>query len=33
MYIYLNVCKQITHDEFLLLPNNTWNHLIVQTND
>ena len=27
MHIYLNVCKQMTGIELLLLYNNTWNHL------
>ena len=29
MYIYSNVCKQITDIKLLLLHNNTWNHLNV----
>ena len=29
MYIYWNVCKQMTDVKFLLLHNNTWNHLTV----
>ena len=29
MYIYLNECKQMTDDKFLLLDSNTWNHLTV----
>ena len=27
MYIYLNVCKQMTDVELLQLHRNTWNHL------
>ena len=30
MYIYLNVCKQMTDVKLLLLYNNTWNGLSVQ---
>ena len=29
MYIYLNVCKQMTDVKLLLLYSNTWNHLTV----
>ena len=29
MYIYLNVCKQMTDVKLLLLHSNTWNHLTV----
>ena len=29
MYIYLNVCKQMTDVKLLVLYNNTWNHLNV----
>ena len=29
MYIYLNVCKQMTDDNLLLLHSNAWNHLPV----
>ena len=29
MYIYLNVCKQMTDIQLLLLHSNTWNHLTV----
>ena len=29
MYIYLNVCKQMTDVKLLLLHNNTWNNLTV----
>ena len=29
MYIYLNVCKQMTDVKLLLSDNNTWNHLTV----
>ena len=29
MYIYLDVCKQMTDVELLLLHGKTWNHLIV----
>ena len=29
MYIYLNVCKQMTDVKFLMLYNNTLNHLIM----
>ena len=27
MYIYLNVCKQMTDIKLLLLRSNAWNHL------
>ena len=30
MYIYLNVCKQMTNVKLLLLHSNTWNHLTVK---
>ena len=30
MYIYLNVCKQMTDIKLLLLHSNTWNHLTVR---
>ena len=30
MYIYLNVCKQMTDVKLLLLYSNTWNHLTVR---
>ena len=33
MYIHLNECKQMTDVKLLLLHSNSWNHLIVQTND
>ena len=29
MYIYSNVCKQMTDVKLWLLYNNTWNYLIV----
>ena len=29
MYIYLNVCLQMTDLKLLLLHSSTWNHLIV----
>ena len=29
MYIHLNVCKQMTDVELLLLHSNIWNHLTV----
>ena len=29
MYIYLNVCQQITDIKLLLLHSNTWNNLTV----
>ena len=29
MYIYLNVCKQMTDVKLLVLHSNTWNHLSV----
>ena len=29
MYIYLNVCKQMTDIKLLLLHRNTWNNLTV----
>ena len=29
MYIYLNVCKQMTDVKLLLIHSNTWNHLTV----
>ena len=32
MYIYLNVCKQMTDVKLLLLHSNTWNHLTVFKN-
>ena len=33
MYIYLNVCKQMTDVKLLLLHSNTWNHLTVCKNE
>ena len=32
MYIYLNVCKQITDFKLFLLHSNTWNHSTVYKN-
>ena len=29
MYVFLNVCKQMTDVNLLLLNSNTWNHLTV----
>ena len=29
LYIYLNVCKEVTDVKLLLLQSNTWNHLTV----
>ena len=29
MYIYLNLCKQMTDVKLLLLHSNIWNHLMV----
>ena len=29
MYIYFNVCKQMTDVKLLLLHSNTWNHLTM----
>ena len=29
MYVYLNVCKQMTDVELLLLHSDTWNHWIM----
>ena len=33
MFIYLNVCKQMTDVKLLLLPSNTWNHLCAKKKD
>ena len=30
MYIYLNVCKQMTNVKWLLLHSNIWNHFAVR---
>ena len=30
MYIYINVCKQMTDVKLLLLHSNIWNHLTVR---
>ena len=33
MYIFLNVCKQMTDVKLLVLQSNSWNHLTVAKDD